>query len=63
MFSMHLADIAPIALPPLNIQQILPLQNEQGSMIGFGGSDGSSTSVERLQRGHQRVADGARLVQ
>jgi len=54
------ADIAPIALPPLNIPGILPLQNEQGSIIGFGGTSSTSTSAERLQRGHQRVIDTAR---
>lgn len=31
-------------------------------MIGFGGSAASSASVERLQRGHQRVIDGPRYV-
>lgn len=56
----YIADIAPIALPPMNIPQLLPLLNEQGSMIGFGGSGASSTSVERLQRGHQRVIDETR---
>lgn len=55
----YIADIAPIALPPMNIP-LLPLLNEQGSMIGFGGSGASSTSVERLQRGHQRVIDETR---
>lgn len=59
---MRIADIAPIALLPLNIPELLPLHNEQGSMIGFGGSAASSTSVERLQRGHQRVIDSPRYV-
>ncbi|XP_037049790.1 transmembrane protease serine 11G-like [Bradysia coprophila] len=53
-------DISPIALPPLNWLQTLPFENEQGSMIGFGGSSATSVSVERLQRGHQRVTEGAR---
>lgn len=53
-------DIAPIALPAINVVEIIPLQNEQGSMIGFGGTSSTSTSAERLQRGHQRVIDSAR---
>ncbi|KAJ6635199.1 Collagenase [Pseudolycoriella hygida] len=53
-------DVAPISLPTLNSPQQIPLENEQGSMIGFGGTGGTSTSVERLQRGHQRVVDEAR---
>lgn len=54
-------DIAPIALPP-SIPHTIPLQNEQGSIIGFGGTGSGSTSVERLQRGHQRVTDNARYI-
>ncbi|XP_058460004.1 brachyurin-like [Malaya genurostris] len=56
--------IAPIALPPLNNALVLPLENEQGTIVGFGFTSAASTTrADFLIRSFQRVIADARCQQ
>ncbi|XP_058830292.1 brachyurin-like [Topomyia yanbarensis] len=56
--------IAPIALPALNEVTQLPLENEQGTIVGFGFTTAASTArSDFLLRAFQRVTNDARCQQ
>ncbi|XP_055599188.1 brachyurin-like [Uranotaenia lowii] len=53
--------VFPIALPALNAAVQLPLENEEGSIVGFGFTTGTSTTRhDFLVRSFQRVTTNAR---
>lgn len=58
------ADVHPIQLPPINVQNlILPLENEEGQVAGFGFQTLGGTGPNNfLYRGYQRTTTAARCL-
>ncbi|XP_019561140.2 brachyurin-like [Aedes albopictus] len=58
------ANVAPIALPPLNSAPGYPFENEQGTIVGFGFTDLAATvRPSYLMRATQRVISNTRCQQ
>ncbi|XP_019561146.3 inactive CLIP domain-containing serine protease A8-like [Aedes albopictus] len=52
------ANVAPIALPPLDSVYGYPFENEQGTIVGFGFTDAAATvKPNYLMRAYQRVTN------
>ncbi|XP_001649266.2 chymotrypsin [Aedes aegypti] len=57
-------NVAPIALPPLNVVVGFPFENEQGTVVGFGFTDVAATvRPSYLMRAYQRVTSNTRCQQ